>query len=119
IPSAFVDVPRTDTREAHIALLVGTDLPASAAPALGLDSALFVPRADELWMPLETTTMGKGFTAAWALGARLYPGWHGHIVDVNASIQEYPPTIPEERAQGPLVDPAIVRGLLAADRDSL
>src|SRR6185436_11584349 len=59
----FVDVP------GHIFLLVDTGLHERNRSALGVDSTLMVIADEQVWIPLETTSLAKGFAVAWRDGA--------------------------------------------------
>jgi hypothetical protein len=63
VDTRFVDVP------GHIFLLVDTGLRETNRDALGADSTMTVIRDQEVWIPLETTSLAKGFTQAWRDGA--------------------------------------------------
>jgi len=63
VDTKFVDVP------GHIFLLVDTGLHERNRTALGVDSTLMVVDDHEVWIPLETTSLAKGFAQAWKDGA--------------------------------------------------
>jgi transglutaminase-like putative cysteine protease len=63
VDTRFVDVP------GHIFLLVDTGLHERNRDALGADSTMMVIRDQEVWIPLETTSLAKGFARAWRDGA--------------------------------------------------
>ncbi len=63
VDTRFVDVP------GHIFLLVDTGLRESNRSALGADSSLTMVVDQEVWIPLETTSVSKGFAQAWRDGA--------------------------------------------------
>jgi tetratricopeptide (TPR) repeat protein len=63
--------------------------------ALGLDESRYVVEEDEIWIPLETTALGKGFIEAWRVGTENYASWasrgHVQLVDVAGSQERYEP----------------------------
>ncbi|MFI5370309.1 MAG: hypothetical protein ACHQ52_02040 [Candidatus Eisenbacteria bacterium] len=63
VDTRFVDVP------GHIFLLVDTGLNERNRSALGADSTLMVIDDGEVWIPLETTSLARGFAQAWRDGA--------------------------------------------------
>src|SRR5205085_6747105 len=63
VNTRFVDVP------GHIFLLVDTGLHERNRSALGVDSTLMVIADQQVWIPLETTSLAKGFAQAWRDGA--------------------------------------------------
>ena len=63
VKTQFVDVP------GHILLLADTGLHERNRAALGVDSTLMVIDGDRVWIPLETTSLAKGFVRAWRDGA--------------------------------------------------
>lgn len=92
VPTRFIDVPQ------HLFLLVGTDVHERHRAALALDEELYVVSDDEVWIPLETTAIGRGFAAAWREGAERYRDYTARgklvVVDVAASQSQYPPAQP-------------------------
>jgi len=92
VNTQFVDVP------GHIFLLVDTGLHENNRSALGVDSTMTVVSDDEVWIPLETTSVLKGFMQAWQDGAdeiataraQGEPGY----VDVTDSQTRYEPVLP-------------------------
>jgi Flp pilus assembly protein TadD len=63
VNTRFVDVP------GHIFLLVDTGLHERNRSALGVDSTLMVVADEQVWIPLETTSLAQGFAKAWRDGA--------------------------------------------------
>ena len=63
VNTRFVDVP------GHIFLLVDTGLRERNRSALGVDSTLMVIADEQVWIPLETTSLAQGFARAWRDGA--------------------------------------------------
>jgi tetratricopeptide (TPR) repeat protein len=113
IHTQFVDVP------GHIFLLVSTDLHARNRLALGLDDSLTVIDDDEVWIPLETTALGKGFAEAWRIGAESYAGWasRGRVerIDVGAAQSRYEPGWLPDPATTPALDAGRLATRLGAD----
>ena len=99
INTRFVDAP------GHVFLLVDSGVHERNAKALGLPTQLFVAIDEELWFPVETTSLGKGFAAAWRTGADEYQTWSGRdlvqTVDVTAAQARYEPAIPAGKAETP------------------
>ncbi|HTO91924.1 MAG TPA: hypothetical protein VMJ70_12395 [Candidatus Sulfotelmatobacter sp.] len=92
VNTAFVDVP------GHIFLIVDAGLSARNRDALGVDSTLTVTVDDEVWIPLETTSLSRGFTQAWRDGADeiASAATRGPVgfVDVGDSQIKYEPVLP-------------------------
>ena len=63
VATQFVDVP------GHIFLLFDTGLHERYRAALGVDTSRTVVLDQEVWAPLETTALAKGFMEAWRIGA--------------------------------------------------
>lgn len=78
ISSALVDViPPDDPKNSHIYLMFDTEIDASNANLISENSKRFVIRTNEkgvetVWIPVETTTLSKGFLEAWNTGASNY-----------------------------------------------
>jgi transglutaminase-like putative cysteine protease len=92
VNTRFVDVP------GHIFVIVDTGLPERDRSALGVDSSLTVIADDEVWVPLETTSLSHGFTQAWRDGAdeihaAAARGPVGYV-DVSDSQIRYEPVLP-------------------------
>lgn len=102
IPSALVDVP------GHVLLLFRTD-PAATEP-LGLPPDLTVSHADDVWIPVEVTWVGRPFEQAWREGARVYQeaGDKAKIIDVHEAWDTYQPgNLPEGAAETPPAKEAV------------
>jgi hypothetical protein len=99
ISTAFVDVvPPKAPENSHIYLLFDTGLDPRYGSSISENPKRYVVRrnkvgAESIWIPLETTVVGKGFDQSWASGAQNYfddvevglglaKGWV-RIVDVN------------------------------------
>jgi hypothetical protein len=92
VNTQFVDVP------GHIFLLVDTGLHERNRSALGVDSTMMVIHDEEVWIPLETTSVAKGFLQAWHDGAdeiasATTQGDVGYV-DVTDSQTRYEPVLP-------------------------
>jgi tetratricopeptide (TPR) repeat protein len=77
-----------------------------------------------VWIPVETTMMGKPFLEAWAEGAAIYKRWQSasdfHVTPVEDAWAEYIPSLPESPAtavQPP--DAASIDKRFSADLDTL
>ena len=113
IRTQFVDVP------GHIFLLVDTDVHERNRFALGLDETSYVVADDEVWIPLETTALAKGFAQAWRLGAEAYAQWAArdrvHLVDVSAAQLRYEAGEPRRGEPSISMDAAALTGAVSAD----
>ena len=89
INTRFVDAP------GHLFILVDTGLHERNRVALSLDSTRTVISAEEVWVPLETTAITRGFAAAWQLGAESFVNWSQrgevHQADIAESQEVYEP----------------------------
>jgi tetratricopeptide (TPR) repeat protein len=92
VPTRLVDAP------GHIFLLVGTGLHERNRLALGLDETMYVIADEEVWVPVETTALGKGFAEAWSRGVEAYRSWGARgqltLVDVAEAQGRYEPVLP-------------------------
>jgi tetratricopeptide (TPR) repeat protein len=117
IRTQFVGVP------GHIFLLVGTDVHVRDRLALGVDDAMLVVDHDEIWIPLETTALGKGFTAAWQSGAEGYSSWiqrgRVELADVSGSQLKYEQGVLGGTPAVPQLDVAKIEARLSEDRRTL
>lgn len=102
IEAAFVDVPQ------HLFVLADTGLHSRHRMAMGMDERLLVIRDDRVWIPIETTALGRGFTFAWEEGARRYGQYADRgiieVVEVGAAQQEYPPASLPGSLRPPVLD---------------
>ncbi|HJW82398.1 MAG TPA: tetratricopeptide repeat protein, partial [Acidiferrobacterales bacterium] len=64
IETAFVDVP------GHLFLLFNTGVPAAERDRISLQDDQLVIRANQVWVPLESTLIATSFAESWAEGAR-------------------------------------------------
>jgi hypothetical protein len=69
VETKFVDAP------GHILLLFDTALSERNRAALGVDTTLTVVLDGQVWAPLETTALSKGFLEAWQIGAEEIVKW--------------------------------------------
>jgi transglutaminase-like putative cysteine protease len=92
VNTRFVDVP------GHIFLLVDTGLHERNRSALGADSTMMVIADEEVWIPLETTSLARGFAQAWRDGADEIAAASARgpvgYVDVTDSQVRYEPVLP-------------------------
>jgi tetratricopeptide (TPR) repeat protein len=89
VSTRFVDVP------GHIFLIVNTGIHERNRQALQVPDELLVVEDGELWIPIETTLVGRGFTEAWRAGAESFRSWKERGVlgtlDVAESQSRYLP----------------------------
>jgi tetratricopeptide (TPR) repeat protein len=114
VDTRFVDVP------GHIFLLVDTGLGERNRSALGADSTMIVVTDDQVWIPLETTSLAKGFAQAWRDGASAINGAPGgsasiNYVDVTDSQIRYEPVLPPGQRKIRTLDEAKFNTRLAAE----
>jgi len=92
ISTAFLDGP------GHILMMFDSGIHPRNALALSLGEDMYVVRGETVWIPVETTLMGKSFVEAWAEGASIYKRWQGasdfHVTPVEAAWAEYIPSLP-------------------------
>ncbi len=118
IATRFVDVP------GHIFLLLDTGLHERNRVALGVAEDLTVVSDEEVWIPLETTALSKGFAEAWKIGAESYASWAARgrvaLVDVTEAQGRYEPAdLPGPAAAPPAWDAERLRAQLVADAGKL
>jgi tetratricopeptide (TPR) repeat protein len=118
IATAFLDGP------GHILMLFDSGIHARNRMSLSVDDNLCVVRGDRVWIPVETTMIGKSFLAAWAEGADIYQRWkdnpEARTVTVQDGWAQYQPALPA--GAGPKVAPppqAQIDQRTAADVDTL
>ena len=102
VPTQFVDAP------GHIFLIAGTGLDEVNADGLGVDSTSYVVLDHEVWIPIETTVMAKGFLESWRVGASELNSLEGApaFVDVTRSQARYEPTLPPGERANVAIDSA-------------
>lgn len=54
----------------HVFVAVGTEVPPANAGTLSVDRDALITHQHTLWVPIETTQVGRSFAAAWATAAR-------------------------------------------------
>jgi transglutaminase-like putative cysteine protease len=98
IATKIVDVP------GHMFLMFDTGIHERNRSALGIDEKMYAVSDGGVWIPLETTAIGKGFPEAWRIGAESYASWasrgRADLVDVAASQLRYEPSEPPAAAGG-------------------
>jgi tetratricopeptide (TPR) repeat protein len=92
VETSFLLVP------GHVLVGVATGLPPDGLDRLTLDSGKVLVRDGKVWVPVETTFLGKSFRDAWAEGARTVErasksaGPDGLVVvETRAGWDQYPP----------------------------
>jgi tetratricopeptide (TPR) repeat protein len=118
VPTAFLDGP------GHILMMFDSGIHPRNALALSVPEELYAVRGERVWIPVETTMIGKSFLDAWTEGAGIYRRWESgndfHVVPVEEARAEYVPSLPETEA--PKVAPPaaeLVDRRMSADLDSL
>jgi tetratricopeptide (TPR) repeat protein len=118
IPTAFLDGP------GHILMMFDAGVHPRNALALSLGEEMYAVRDQRVWIPVETTMIGKSFLDAWAEGAAIYRRWESssdfHFVPVEEAWSEYVPSLPE--TQPPAIAApaaAAIDQRFAVDVDSL
>lgn len=113
IRTKFVAVP------GHIFLLFSTDVHERNRLALRLDDSRFTVQDGEIWIPIETTALSRGFLEAWRVGAESYADWESRgqvdLVDVGQAQLRYAPGVPGTSASPPDFDPALLEAGLNRD----
>lgn len=117
IATKLVDVP------GHLFLLFDAGWHERDRPYFGVAENLLVAADEGLWIPLETTALGRGFAEAWRRGAEQYAASEraGNLalVDVPAALARYETTFPSTGATPPAIDLAALRHRLQADADTI
>ena len=92
VNTRFVDVP------GHIFLIVDSGLHERNRSALGADSTMIVIDDERVWIPLETTSLARGFAQAWRDGADQIRAASArgpvNYVDVTDAQAQYEPVLP-------------------------
>ena len=114
IPTRFVDVP------GHIFLMMDTGVHERNRVALGLEESRTVVADQRVWIPLETTSIQKGFAQAGEDGVDAFASWSSRgratVVDVESALLRYEPSAPSRDAiAAPEVDASKLESRLAAD----
>jgi len=118
IRTEFVDVP------GHLFLLVDTGVHERNRIGLALDESQYVLADESVWIPLETTALGKGFAEAWQTGADSYRSWASRgratLVDVDSALTLYEPVEPPGQPPPlPALDMAALNVRLANDSETV
>lgn len=118
VPTAFLDGP------GHILMLFDSGLHARNHQVLSVDESYYVVRGERVWIPVETTYLGRSFTEAWAEGAAIWARWkdnpEARFVEVQEAWRLYQPALPAGDApavEPPAADRVAVR--VTADMDTL
>jgi tetratricopeptide (TPR) repeat protein len=113
IRTEFVDVP------GHLFVLASTGVHQRNRLALGLDESRYVVHDEELWIPIETTAIGKGFAEAWKDGMDLYQSANSRgrvqLVDVTDAQSQYEPAEPPGAPEAPTLDGKAFEARLTRD----
>lgn len=100
VPTAFFDGP------GHILMMFDSGIHPRNRLSLSVDEDLTVVRDDRVWIPVETTMIGKSFQAAWNEGAEIFRRWkdnpEARVALLSDGWAEYQPTLP-------LGDPPTIR----------
>jgi hypothetical protein len=113
VSTSFVDAP------GHLFLLVDTGLHERHRFALGVDESRYVVRDEAVWIPLETTALGRGFAESWRLGAEAYAGLGARdsvaLVDVAEAQSRFEPVEPPGARRLVVPDSAQLQARLERD----
>jgi len=92
IDTALVDVYD------HVFVIFDTGLRKSQSGQLARDAGLLhVDEQDRVWIPVETTLLGRSFSEAWRMGARMLQERKYEIIEVKEAWKKYPPIhLPDE-----------------------
>ena len=103
----------------HLMILFATDVHERNQLGLGLGEQHYVVLDREVWIPLETTALGRDFTAAWGQGAEAYQGWSSRnqvqLSDVNQAQTRFVPAVPADAPVVPPFDTGEVKRCIDAD----
>ncbi len=92
VPTAFLDGP------GHILMLFDSGLHARNHQVLSVDESYYVVRGERVWIPVETTMLGRPFTEAWAEGAAIWARWadnpEARFMEVQEAWRLYQPALP-------------------------
>jgi tetratricopeptide (TPR) repeat protein len=118
VPTKLVDVP------GHVFLLLDTGLHERNRLNLSLDESMYVIADDGVWIPLETTLLGKGFNEAWTKGADEYTSWQARglvqLADVTEAQAVYAPSaLPGLPARPVELNEGFLRTALATDAQAV
>lgn len=83
------------TTPEHVFVAVDTGLPPHNASRLGAEAGQAIAHGGRLWLPVETTLVGKEFEVAWRDAAKEYRRWEdkgeARLVVVRDAWAKYPP----------------------------
>jgi len=120
VSTKLVDAP------GHVFIAFDSGLHERHRAALGVSDELTIVDGGRVWIPLETTTLGKsfaGFGPAWRLGAENYNNWKSRgevaLVDIDSAQARYTPGEPPATGRAVAVDTLRLRTALARDGASL
>jgi hypothetical protein len=98
IKTAFIEVRDPEKEQAHVYLIFDSGLSANQGEIITSNEKRYIVRGNEqlkkrIWIPIETTLIGKGFDEAWDSGALSYleeavlrngisEGWV-KVIDIN------------------------------------
>jgi tetratricopeptide (TPR) repeat protein len=107
----------------HIFLLANADLSDRNRFALGVGEDQYVILDDEVWIPIETTALSKGFADAWRMGAEEYSRWAAkgdvQLVDVGSAQTRYEPGLMSGTMAAPSIDTKALQASLSKDLDQI
>ena len=117
IDTRLVDAP------GHLFLLVDTGVHERNRMALSLDERMTAVVDEEVWIPLETTAIDRGFAEAWRQGAELYSSLaargEASTVDVAEAQARFEPAELSGEASAPALDGAALATRFASDAGTL
>jgi tetratricopeptide (TPR) repeat protein len=118
IATRFVDVP------GHIFLMMDSGVHERNRVALGVEESRTVVAGERVWIPLETTSIRKGFAQTWEDGAESYASWASRgrveVVDLEDAFKRYEPSVPGGDAPGvPAFDSTAFQARLTADLETV
>jgi tetratricopeptide (TPR) repeat protein len=118
IATKLVDVP------GHIFLLADTGVHERNRVGLGLGEELTVVDGGRVWIPLESTAIGKGFLEAWRQGAEAYAAWAARgriqLVDVEDAFERYEPAeLPSADIRPPTLNAEDIQSRVGADLETV
>ena len=113
IRAELVDVP------GHLFVLASTGVHERNRLALGLDESRYITYDEEIWIPVETTALGKGFSEAWREGMDTYQSFDSRdrlqLVDITDAQSKYEPAELPGAGTLPALDTDQLRARLTSD----
>jgi len=113
IRTELVDVP------GHLFVLASTGVHERNRLALGLDESRYVVHDEEIWIPIETTALGKGFAEAWKTGMDSYANFSSRgrvsLVDITDAQSRYEPAELPGSAVIPVLDTKSLEARVSQD----